>query len=185
MNNINISSDMFFYLSLVWLAYFRYVSMSKKKEKINKTRELIIILFGIYILKVISLVFFPIVFQFGNNVIRRSPIVFLNPITSITYIFKHNDVNGIFYNIVGNIMLLFPLPTFIIYFYKYKFDNLISIFLICLLVSTSIECIQYIESILIAGVSRFFEINDILLNTFGGVFGYIVFDRYIRKIFNN
>ena len=184
MNIINISSDMFFYLSLVWLVFFRYISISKKKEKLNKTKELMIILFGIYVLKVISLVFFPIIFQFGDNIVRRNPIIFLNPITSIIYIFKYNDFNGIFYNIVGNIMLLFPLPTFIAYFYRHKFDRLLSIFLICLLISISIECIQYIESILIAGVGRFFEVNDILLNTFGGILGYIIFDKYIRKFTN-
>lgn len=139
----------------------------------------------IYLFKVISLVFFPIVIQFGSNLIVRLPTIWLNPINSWMDIIKNNDIYGILYNIVGNLVLLFPLPIFLIYFYKKKVDSLLRMLIICFLVSFGIESFQYIESILISGVGRFIETNDILLNTIGGVLGYIFYDRRLRKLLNN
>lgn len=181
MESINISQDIFFYLALLCILYSRYIKIEKKS---NISKEIIIILFQIYIIKVISLVFFPITFQFGSCIIIRLPIIWINPIDSWIHIIQSNNLYGIIYNILGNIMLLAPLPTFLIYFHICKFDNIRKIFFICLLTSLGIEVIQYIESILIAGVSRFFEINDILLNTLGGMIGYLLYNKYIKKLLN-
>ena len=75
-----------------------------------------------------------------------------------------------------------PLPLFLIYFFKDKVDSLKKIILICFLVSLSIECIQYLESIIIPSVGRFFETNDMILNTFGAGTGYIMYNKYLRKL---
>ncbi|AIY83428.1 vanZ like family protein [Clostridium baratii str. Sullivan] len=184
MKSINISQGMFFYVSLILFLYFRYFIV-KKKEKLDRVKELIILLFGIYIIELLSLVLFPIAFNFGKGIVNRSPTVWLNPMDSIIYIIKSNDVTGIIYNIFGNFILLLPLPIFLIYFLKEKIDNIKIILLICFCTSLGIECIQYIESIIIPSVGRFFETNDILLNTAGGIFGYIMYDKYLRKIIEN
>ncbi|MGL6186677.1 MAG: VanZ family protein [Clostridium chrysemydis] len=47
-------------------------------------------------------------------------------------------------------------------------------------ISVGIECVQYIESVFISTVGRFFETNDIFLNTIGGAIGYILYDKHIR-----
>lgn len=50
------------------------------------------------------------------------------------------------------------------------------------LVSLSIECLQYIESTMLPSVGRFFETNYIILNTSGFGLGYIIYNKYLRKI---
>ncbi|MBY0753939.1 VanZ family protein [Clostridium sardiniense] len=67
-------------------------------------------------------------------------------------------------------------------FFKEKVDSLKKILLICFFISLSIECLQYLESINIPSVGRFFETNDIILNTLGSGFGYIIYDKYLRRI---
>lgn len=175
---INITQEGFFYIALICYLYLIYKIISKRKQK-NKINELVLILFGIYIIKVLSLVFFPILIAKGLNV---NPTVFLNPVDSIKYIVKSNSLYGIIYNIGGNFVLLMPLPLFLIYFFKDKVDSLKNILLICFLVSLSIECIQYLESIIIPSVGRFFETNDMILNTFGAGTGYIMYNKYLRKL---
>lgn len=179
---INITQEGFFYISLIYYLYLMYKIISKSNHR-NKINELVLLLFGIYIIKVLSLVFFPILITIGGNSVNISPTVFLNPINSISYIVKSNTLYGIVYNIVGNIALLMPLPVFLIYFFKDKVDSLKRILLICFLISLSIECLQYLESIIIPSVGRFFETNDIILNTLGGGLGYRIYDKYLRKIF--
>lgn len=185
MYDINISSDLFFYLGLACLLYFRYISIAKNRTKINKINELVIIIFSIYIFKIISLVFFPIVFQIGANIVKKYPVIWLNPVDSWISIISSNNLYGVIYNIFGNLLLLFPLPTFLIYFYKHKVDTLIRMLIICFVVAFGIEFIQYIESILIAGVGRFIETNDVILNTTGGMLGYLFYNRYLRNLLNN
>lgn len=175
---INITQEGFFYIALICYLYLIYKIISKRKQK-NKINELVLILFGIYIIKVLSLVFFPILIAKGLNV---NPTVFLNPVDSIKYIVKSNSLYGIIYNIGGNFILLMPLPIFLIYFFKDKVDSLKKIILICFLVSLSIECLQYLESIIIPSVGRFFETNDIILNTLGAGAGYIIYNKYLRKL---
>ena len=176
--NINIPGDAFFYIALICYLYLIYKIISNRKQR-NKISELVLILFGIYIIKVLSLVFFPILIAKGVNV---NPTVWLNPMDSIKYIVKSNTLYGITYNIGGNLLLLMPLPVFLVYFFKDKVDSLKRILLICFFVSLSIECLQYLESIIIPSVGRFFETNDMILNTFGAGFGYIIYDKYLRKI---
>lgn len=175
---INITSDTFFYIALTCYLYLIYKIIIKYNKR-NKFNELILILFGIYIIKVLSLVFFPILIAKGLNV---NPTVWINPMDSIKYITKSNTLYGIIYNIGGNLLLLIPLPVFLIYFFKDKVDSLKKILIICLFVSLSIECLQYLESIIIPSVGRFFETNDMILNTLGAGFGYIIYDKYLRKI---
>lgn len=179
---INITQDIFFYIGLSLYLYLMYKMISNRKQR-NKINELVLLLFGVYIIKVIALVFFPVLLTVGINSIKLNPTVWINPMDSIRYILKNNDLYGIVYNIGGNIALLMPLPVFLVYFFKEKVDNLKRIVLICFFVSLSIECLQYLESIIIPSVGRFCETNDIILNTFGGGIGYIIYYKYLRKIF--
>ncbi|OPF50660.1 hypothetical protein BH721_07620 [Clostridium baratii] len=58
-----------------------------------------IILFGIYLIKLMSLVFLPVIIKFGDNVIRKDPIVWINPLKSIYHILNTNNLFGVIYNI--------------------------------------------------------------------------------------
>jgi glycopeptide antibiotics resistance protein len=68
-------------------------------------------------------------------------------------------------NIFGNILLFFPLPIILkMYLKTYRFSTVI---LISVLLSFSIEAIQYIFSVGVA------DIDDIILNTTGACLGYL------------
>lgn len=130
---INIAQEGFFYIALICYVYLIYKIISNSKHR-NKINELVLVLFGIYIIKVLALVFFPILIKIGDNSVNVNPTVFLNPVDSIKYIVKSNSLYGIIYNIGGNFILLMPLPLFLIYFFKDKVDSLKKILLIGFLV---------------------------------------------------
>ncbi|WP_270182651.1 VanZ family protein [Alkalihalobacillus sp. CinArs1] len=71
-------------------------------------------------------------------------------------------------NIIGNVLLFMPLG-FLVPLVHRKCRSVIVITLIGLLISTSIELLQYLAA------QRIFDIDDILLNGFGAVVGYGVY----------
>ncbi len=79
-----------------------------------------------------------------------------------------------FKNILGNIILLSPYGFFLGYFVKIKKVKLIA--LLSFFVSLTIEIIQY-------RIGRVFDVDDIILNVIGGIFGYYIY-RLISYILN-
>lgn len=73
-----------------------------------------------------------------------------------------------FKNILGNIVLFIPLGFLTSFLIKSK--KLISVFTYSLLLSTFIEIMQYIFL-----TSRRADVDDVILNTVGGVLGYLVY----------
>lgn len=69
-------------------------------------------------------------------------------------------------NIVGNILLFIPFGFFVSYYLNTK--KALTPFIITLVVSLCAEGIQY-------HIGRVFDIDDILLNIFGGFLGYLIF----------
>lgn len=69
-------------------------------------------------------------------------------------------------NIVGNILLFIPLGTFITY--KLDIKHFYIIIITSLYFSVCIEIIQLL-------IGRVFDIDDILLNVFGGLIGYNIY----------
>ncbi|MPQ43546.1 VanZ family protein [Clostridium tarantellae] len=180
MRSIVISSNTFFLISFTIFSIFKGISIFRSSEKLDFIRELFKIGAVCYAIGVISLVFFPVTFQFGGEVFNKYPTIWMNPLTSIVNIVMDNHLDGIIYNIGGNFILLAPMPLFLLYFFRYKVDNLVSMFFLCLFTAISIESVQFFESLLIAGVGRFIETNDIILNTSGGVTGYLLYDKLVR-----
>ena len=69
-------------------------------------------------------------------------------------------------NIVGNILLFIPFGFFVSHYLNTK--KAITPFIITLVVSSTAEAIQY-------RIGRVFDIDDIILNVFGGFLGYLIF----------
>lgn len=69
-------------------------------------------------------------------------------------------------NVVGNILLFVPFGFFVSYYLNTK--KAITPTFISLIVSFSAEAIQYY-------IGRVFDIDDIILNVFGGFLGYLLF----------
>ncbi len=131
-------------------------------------------IFNIYIFGVISKVYFPLTMAWGENIKYRGPIIILNPIKSIIIIFNKGGLDGFVYNILGNLMLLAPMGLFIYYYYRDRINSWKIMMLVSFCISLFIECTQIILSLVFPNVCRYFEVNDLLLNTLGGVIGYII-----------
>jgi glycopeptide antibiotics resistance protein len=78
------------------------------------------------------------------------------------------------YQVIGNLIMLLPLGIYIPLLFP-KLSGFFKVFIICLLVSISIELMQ-----LITGV-RSTDIDDVILNTSGAVVGYIIY-KFLRLI---
>ncbi len=71
-----------------------------------------------------------------------------------------------FYNVIGNIVLFIPFGYFVSDYLKAK--KLPHIFIVTILISLTAELIQY-------KIGRAFDIDDIILNFIGSIFGFMVY----------
>lgn len=69
-------------------------------------------------------------------------------------------------NIIGNILLFLPYGYFTADYLKSK--KVLPVALLTMLVSLTIECVQL-------NIGRTFDIDDVILNTLGGIFGYLLY----------
>ena len=82
-------------------------------------------------------------------------------------IFRYEVGSSLFYRqVVGNIAMFVPLGYFASRYCKIK--DFLTIFLVTLLSSGVIETVQYF-------IGRCFDIDDIILNIVGGVFGFLLY----------
>jgi len=84
-------------------------------------------------------------------------------------------------NVLGNIVLFFPLGVFLPLLSQ-RLRSFKSVFLIALAFSFSIELTQFIWQHF--GNYRSVDIDDIILNTLGGVLGYVFAGRMLAKKLN-
>ncbi|HEV8506170.1 MAG TPA: VanZ family protein [Chitinophagaceae bacterium] len=76
------------------------------------------------------------------------------------------------YQVIGNLVMLLPLGIYVPLLFP-KLSGFFRVFVICLLVSVSIELMQLITSV------RSTDIDDVILNTSGAVVGYLMY-RLLR-----
>lgn len=83
-------------------------------------------------------------------------------------------------NVVGNILIFLPFGFFVATYVKPK--NILPVTLLSLIVSSSVEIIQL-------NIGRSFDIDDIILNVFGSILGYLLYvalnaiKNHLPKIF--
>jgi len=76
--------------------------------------------------------------------------------------------------VIGNLVMLLPLGIYIPLLFP-EISGFFRVFVICLLVSVSIELMQLITSV------RSTDIDDVILNTSGAVVGYIIY-TFLRLV---
>lgn len=108
------------------------------------------------------------VWQLNSNIIP-----FRNTITYITGSNRFNP-DIIINNTIGNILIFLSLGIFLPILFK-KFNTLSKVFVSLIMISFSIEALQFVLQI------GQFDIDDIILNTIGGVLGYFLIQT-IRDI---
>ena len=142
-----------FFVTMITIRIF-YIINHKGKSSLYK--ELYNVLAVLYIL-----LLFQIVTKSEANVGAGFNIMPFSEMTRYTF-----GSNLFMLNVIGNIIAFIPLGFFISTYVKPK--RIISPFIISLIVSVSIELVQL-------GIARTFDVDDIILNVFGGLLGYLLY----------
>lgn len=145
-----------------------------KKEKIYLKKEAKKIIALAYSWMLISTTLFPILI----------PPVGINHVTinyNVLELFNYVDIKTGIYNVIGNIVLFIPMYFCININYKSLSGKYM--YVASVLVSVLIEVLQLIENIsgLADFTSRVTDINDVILNTLGGMIGWLIYETY-KKI---
>ena len=142
-------------ISLVILVSMRIVYLIKYNKKIVLYEELITLLFIIYVLCLFYVVTFQDVSWSTSN------------FTPFSEMFRYEIGSRLFIkNVLGNVILFLPYGFFAAYYLKLKKPW--SILGLSILVSLTIETTQLL-------IGRVFDIDDIILNTIGGLFGFYIY----------
>ncbi len=143
----------------------------KYKKYVN-----VIFLFYIFMLAIVS--FWGISTSqtrlYGNIGDVSHNIVPFHTIETYFFNFQHYNFDTWFYNTFGTILVFIPLGILLPLVFV-NLRNMTLIVLLSLVVSLIIETIQYVT---LLGV---FDVDDILLNTFGSILGFLIFTLIIKK----
>ncbi|MBU3091457.1 VanZ family protein [Clostridium sp. CF011] len=146
-------------------------------------------LFFLYILCFIGITLFPLFInwtgQKGNVSINVVPV--FNTVKDVSSIRQNPEMQSFMIkfwikNILGNTLLLFPFGLLLPILWR-KFDNMKNTILISFLFSLGIEIVQLL-SYYVGNFGRSFDIDDIILNTFGAWIGYMFYKKIVLKLIN-
>ncbi|MEO5893249.1 MAG: VanZ family protein [Ferruginibacter sp.] len=170
-----------------WILYrLQAVAVQKKNGRIpNHQDEWVRALFIIYISTVAMLTIAPVsISVFGNNNGSRiNTVPFVNTWSQFMSTLKETSkINRDFAleNIIGNVLLFVPMGILLPVVFP-KINSLKKVAAICLLSSLSIELIQL--GLRRLGTYRSTDIDDVILNTIGGVIGWLFFKALIKKLY--
>lgn len=142
-------------ISSVIIISMRVVYLIKNKQKIILYKELLFLIFIIYVLCLFYVVTFGDVGWSSSNFIPFKEM------------FRYSFGSNLFIkNVLGNIIMFIPYGFFVSYYLDLK--KPLSAFLMVLLVSVSIETTQLL-------IGRVFDVDDIILNLIGGMIGFIIY----------
>ncbi|MGN0973476.1 MAG: VanZ family protein [Bacilli bacterium] len=150
------------FISVVVAVSLRITYLFKSKTKIIWYKELLMLIFMVYILCLFQIVTAQDLNDFsGNNFIPFKEIL------------RYNFGSRLFLkNVLGNILLFVPYGLFVgIYINLEKF---LPAFMLISLASLSIETTQLV-------IGRVFDVDDILLNIVGGLIGFYIY-RLLDKV---
>jgi glycopeptide antibiotics resistance protein len=170
-----------------WIV-FRSIKLvrNKKYKEISIKRELLFNVFAIYCIAVISVTIFPIDFNSDGRP-RNMPSINLIPFVVIINDFEQSTFSYAFKlklllrNIVGNFLLLLPLGLFLPVLWV-KLRSFRRTVALGALISVLIEATQYILAFLGLSIGRRTDIDDLILNTFGVMFGYAIYHTVFVRL---
>lgn len=139
---------------------------------INKThkgiRWLCLLLFILYILYLSYLLFLSPGFGRTASVIREYNLIPFKTINNYIKYRAYVNTKTLVINIIGNVVAFMPMGFFIPILFRKK-RNLGEVLFFSSLISLVVEFMQY------RFVVGSFDVDDIILNTLGGMLGYILF----------
>lgn len=133
----------------------RIAYLIKNKIKFCLYKELFTLLFIIYVMCLFEVVTLQDTNYGTSNIVPFKEI------------FRYTLGSRLFIkNIIGNILLFLPYGYFTSYYLKSK--KVIPVCILTLIVSLTIEIVQL-------NIGRTFDIDDVILNTLGGLIGYLIY----------
>lgn len=165
------------------------VIRKRKGKKILIGKEIMTNLFALYIIGLVGVTLFPIEIMFGEGIAELKSTVSLDQRLGINLIpfkdyingfisLQENNIGYFFYlrSLLGNLLLLMPFIGYLS-MYKKEIRSIKNVIIISFLTSLSIEVLQLIENItyLSSFPGRSVDIDDLILNTIGGLLGYYIF----------
>lgn len=161
---------LFILFSIVYIARLLTIILIKKDRVHfkNEAKKIILLVYGWML---ISTTLFPILI----------PPVGINRVTfnyNVLGLFNYTDIRIWIYNVLGNIVLFIPMYFCININYKALSGK--CMFLVSLFISVLIEVLQLVENVsgLADFTSRATDVNDVILNTLGGMIGWLVYETY-------
>lgn len=151
-------------ISLIILVSLRITYIFKNKEKVSIYQELLMLSFIIYILCLFQVVTFQDEVSWATN-----------NFIPLKEIFRYNIGSRLFFkNVLGNMVMFMPFGFFVSYYLKNR--RPLSTIILTIIASVSIEVVQML-------IGRVFDVDDILLNVLGGLFGYYIY--HILNVIGN
>ncbi len=153
------------FISMIVLISLRLSYLYRNNIKVVLYKEIMLFFFAFYVLCL-----FQIVTSTDTSVSGGSNFI------PFKEIMRYQLFSRLFIkNVVGNVLLFLPYGYFVGRYFSEK-SKFLSFFLI-LLASIAIECTQ-------VTIGRVFDVDDIILNVFGGMIGYLLY-LFIDKIYNS
>lgn len=156
-------------------------------KKANIYTYLCHIAFAIYICFLLKVTFFPIPIQKETVLGLQNASLEYNfiPLHSIGRIISENMEfpKILFLQICGNLLLVFPVGVYLPLVSK-KYQSAKRMFITVLFLGIAIELAQHMLNMVVSFHYRSVDVDDVILNTLGGMIGYIV-HRYVKPIYHS
>lgn len=152
-------------ICVLLLSSIRLVDIFKNKKEFIFYKEILALIFIIYVLCLFQVVTFedPAVMNHSNNLIPFKEIL------------RYDIGSRLFLkNVIGNLVMFVPYGIFISIFLK--LDSKWQALFLVMFASVTVEITQY-------SIGRVFDVDDIILNVSGGMIGYFIY-YLISKIGN-
>lgn len=169
---------------LILLIY--YLKNDISVENMKEFLGLFFILGGISLIIIITIFPFPIDgneidFMLSNDLgLKHSWIPLQTVYESVKEIIQ-GRYGVFFYQIIGNILLFIPLGIGVTLYLSNNKKYFRKVFFIILITTISMEALQFIFGFLLRYNYRSTDVDDIILNTIGGLIGYYIISQMNKK----
>lgn len=156
------------------IVFRRLTFLNKKKKK--KLRTICLLLFIIYCIAIVYFLIFSDLFGRGRGYdeMRYNLEPFLEIRRFIVYR-NYLRKTSVLLNLFGNVLAFVPFGM-LIHFVRNRQTGFFAVLLLSVAFSLCIECVQLVTKL---GV---FDVDDIIMNTFGGCIGYLIY-YILEKIY--
>jgi glycopeptide antibiotics resistance protein len=162
-------------LPIYMLIRLGYILRKNKWKSVRFYREVGLLLFVLYLTGLASQTILPEIKVLNNQLYvidigfdpERINLEPFHKINETQILVENGHISYLFIEVFGNICLFIPIGFFLPILWK-RFENFFLTVLICFGISLCIETIQLI-------LPRGTDVDDIIMNTFGGAIGYILY----------